>query len=160
MGGLAPHTLIPRLPPGAIPRPDLDDLLDTATARRLTTVCAGPGWGKTMAVAGWLQRRPAEDRLPVAWLSARPQTDDVTSFWGEVLASLRASGTVPPGHPLHSLSASAGVFDEVLISILTALDSLPNQVLLSWTTSTRSPTGPSWSPWRVWPSTLRWSGCS
>ncbi|MGB8021928.1 MAG: LuxR C-terminal-related transcriptional regulator [Candidatus Nanopelagicales bacterium] len=128
--GSAPHTLIPRPPVGAIARPGLDGLLQRATTRRLTTVCAGPGWGKTLAVAGWLQRRTARGEQPAAWLTARPQSNDLTSFWDDVLGALRSSGAVPADHPLLSLSATAGISEEVLVSILVGLESLPSEVLL------------------------------
>jgi LuxR family transcriptional regulator, maltose regulon positive regulatory protein len=124
-----PRTLIPQPPAAAIARSALDELLERATVRRLTTVCAGPGWGKTIAVAGWLERRSAH-ATPVAWVTAQAQSDNPASFWDMVLAALGASGAVPADHPLQSLSATAGVREEVLASIFRSLDALPDEVLL------------------------------
>ena len=43
----------PVLPEWLIPRPRLDRLLDDGTVRRLTTVVADPGFGKSTVLAGW-----------------------------------------------------------------------------------------------------------
>ncbi len=130
-GGIsAPRTLFPHSPTLAISRNDLNTLLEQASSKRLTSVCAGPGWGKTMAVSGWLERRPAARRTPVAWLTARRESDNLASFWDDVLAALRSCGAVPDDHPLQSLSASAGIFEEVLRSLQVGLDSLPTRTLL------------------------------
>jgi LuxR family maltose regulon positive regulatory protein len=128
-GQPAPRTLVPRPPAGAIARPCLDAVIEGATTRRLTTVCAGPGWGKTIAVAGWLQRRPAPG-MPVAWLTPQAPAGDLAAFWDAVLAALGSSRAVPEDHPLHALSTSAGVTQEVLDSIMVSLESLPSEVLL------------------------------
>ncbi len=126
----APRTLLPRTPTRGIPRRSVDALLEEATARRLTSVCAGPGWGKTIAVSGWLERRTALREAPVAWLTAQRQSNNLASFWDDVIATLRSTGALPADHPLQSLSVSAGVSEEVLASLLDGLESLPGPVLL------------------------------
>src|SRR4051812_8861978 len=57
----------PRVPPTYVPRPLVDVMLDAGTARPLTVVSAGAGWGKTLATAAWAGRGPAVG--PVAWVS-------------------------------------------------------------------------------------------
>jgi ATP/maltotriose-dependent transcriptional regulator MalT/DNA-binding SARP family transcriptional activator len=53
--------LVPRVPADAVARPRLLDALRDVTSRRLTTVVAGTGYGKSTLVAAW-----AVDQ-PVAW---------------------------------------------------------------------------------------------
>ncbi|MGV1007261.1 MAG: LuxR C-terminal-related transcriptional regulator [Dermatophilaceae bacterium] len=120
---------IPLTPAGTISRPALDAVLEQAPDMPLTVVCAGPGWGKTTAVAQWLATSPSM-RLPAAWLTVQPGTNDVTTFWESVIGALRRSGAVPADHPLAVLSGAAGISEEVMTSLLHGLDSLPCDVLL------------------------------
>lgn len=122
--------LVPAPPGRTISRPALDAKLDAAAGRRLTVVCAGAGWGKTLAVSRWIANRPPEAR-PVAWVTVQPHLDDAASFWQEVIEAIRTAAGVGPEHPLSALSASAGVPEEVMTSILQALDALPVDVLLA-----------------------------
>jgi LuxR family maltose regulon positive regulatory protein len=73
-------------------RPRLDALLDRALAEatRLTLLSAPPGYGKSVAVAGWLARRP----VPHAWLSLDAADNDPTRFLRYLVAAL---DTVRPG---------------------------------------------------------------
>ncbi|MEO3813460.1 BTAD domain-containing putative transcriptional regulator [Sphaerisporangium sp. B11E5] len=64
-------------------------LLDAAVSRRLTTVVAGPGWGKTTALASWAARRDA------CWLSLGPGDDDPGHLTRRILAALRRAGASP-----------------------------------------------------------------
>ena len=52
----ASKTLTPSVPPVTIARPVLEDRLDESLGRRLTTVVAGAGFGKTTLLASWGQR--------------------------------------------------------------------------------------------------------
>jgi ATP/maltotriose-dependent transcriptional regulator MalT len=60
------------------------------TTRRLTTIAAPTGYGKTTLLTQWLE---VEER-PVAWLSLEPDDNDPTRLW---LGVLEAFETVRPG---------------------------------------------------------------
>jgi LuxR family maltose regulon positive regulatory protein len=68
--------------------------------------------------------------MPVAWLTPVSPAGDLAAFWDVVLAALGSSSAVPVDHPLHALSTTAGVSQEVLDSIMASLESLPSEVLL------------------------------
>ena len=133
VSGLAP------IPPGrTIRRPGLEALLREAARGRLSVLCAGPGWGKTIAVAGWLT---AERAGPAAaWVTASASTNDPASFWLEVLQALRRAEGIAADHPLASVSVSAGVPDPAMTAILAAVDALPTPIVLVVDDPTGSPT--------------------
>ena len=73
-------------------RPRLDDQLDRALIEptRLTLVSGPPGYGKSVAVAGWLATRD----VPSAWLSLDAGDNDPARFLRYLVAALAA---VRPG---------------------------------------------------------------
>ncbi|MEI6620712.1 MAG: LuxR C-terminal-related transcriptional regulator [Actinomycetes bacterium] len=135
--GRAPRTGVvnglPAVPPALaveVDRPGLESLLDAACRRRLTIVTAGPGWGKTTVVARWIRQHPDGAPRAVTWLTLEASDDSPAAFWGAVLRSIAQVGVVPERHPLHSVTAAAGVNDEVLLAMFRALDSLPEPLLI------------------------------
>ncbi|MFF5078048.1 LuxR C-terminal-related transcriptional regulator [Actinoplanes sp. NPDC000266] len=94
-------TARPRMVRAAVPRPQLSGLLEAATGKPVTLVCAGAGWGKTTAVSSWAQDR----RAPVAWLSVDAHDNDPQLFWAYVLAALRVAGAVTASNPLADLGS-------------------------------------------------------
>ena len=58
------RTTPPAVPPGFLERPRLDERLTAAASRPLTLVCAGPGHGKTLALASWIRRHPGASMSP------------------------------------------------------------------------------------------------
>ena len=62
----------PRLPHRYLPRPDLWSRLDVATRSAVTVVVAPAGAGKTLAVAGWLERSAREH--DVSWVDGERTT--------------------------------------------------------------------------------------
>lgn len=128
------RTSIPSALAVEVPRAHLDRILLEAARQRLTIVTAGPGWGKTTAVAAWARRR-RECRGPaVAWLSLTPGDDSPSVFWDSVFhavaVAVAGSGAVQDGHPLTVLSAAGGINEEVLGAFLRGLDTLPEPLLL------------------------------
>ncbi|MFZ0529913.1 MAG: hypothetical protein WAL91_05190, partial [Propionicimonas sp.] len=115
---------------GTIPRPGVSRLLDAATTRRLTVVSAGPGWGKSTAVAHWLVSDRSQRDVPVAWLTLAAIDNHPEAFWQDVLGAIRASGALPAGHPLSHASTAGGVPAEVLATLHQGLDALPGPLLL------------------------------
>lgn len=89
MADLAPDLLLTKLhlpgpPADVVPRPRLDRQLDRGFAGEVTLVCAPPGFGKSVLVAGWCRRR----QQPTAWLSLDPDDNDPARFWRHVAAAL------------------------------------------------------------------------
>ncbi len=107
-------------------RPALESLIERCTERRLTVVSAGPGWGKTVAVAQWA----AATRRRVAWLSLEPHDDVPGAFWSDVLETLCGSGAVPPGNALRGLRVPAAASHDFRSQLLRALEDLPEPVAL------------------------------
>jgi ATP/maltotriose-dependent transcriptional regulator MalT len=67
--------LFPPESPGTyVARHALDERLDEALARRVTTVVAGPGFGKSTLVAAWA------GRVGAAWYTADPSDRSLTTF--------------------------------------------------------------------------------
>ncbi|HEX3947803.1 MAG TPA: AAA family ATPase, partial [Acidimicrobiales bacterium] len=82
---------IPRLPRLLLERPQLDRRLDSWAP---VTVVRGPqGYGKTVLVASWLDRRRGPDVVPV-WVAATPGMGDPTRFWAELRRQLAGAGLV------------------------------------------------------------------
>jgi len=126
-GALRARTTVPALSPSTVRRASVEALLDASTTRRLTLVSAGPGWGKTTTVAAWARSRPPGH---VAWLTLEPFDDTAPAFWSDVLAALRASGAVPPGHPLESLEVASRLPANLLRRVLRGIELLPAPVVL------------------------------
>src|SRR4051794_18331082 len=75
----------PTLPPDFVPRPRVHERLDQGNGCRLTVVHAPAGFGKTIALAGWLQ----EVRRPWVWVGLDEFDDDLISFTRLLVSALR-----------------------------------------------------------------------
>jgi len=127
--GLLPaRTTVPRAPSATVARQRLYAQLDQACRGRLTVVSAAPGFGKTSAVSGWAVH-DGQSR-PVAWLSLEREDNCPAAFWAGVLHALRATGAVPPDHPLVALGPAATMSAERLRATHQALLSLPTPIVL------------------------------
>ena len=124
------RTSIPPALAGEVPRPVVDRVLSDASRLPLTIVTAGPGWGKTTAVASWARRLRDEAGGAVAWLTLRPADDTPAAFWCELIRAVNGSGSVPEDNPLRLLSTAGGVNSEVLLAIFRGLDALPQPIVL------------------------------
>ncbi|BBH67294.1 transcriptional regulator [Actinoplanes sp. OR16] len=80
----------PRPPQGVLWRPRLADLMDAGVRRAVTTICAGPGWGKTALASSWASTRAVSG--PVAWLTCESRHNDPAAFWSDLVAALTAAG--------------------------------------------------------------------
>jgi LuxR family maltose regulon positive regulatory protein len=91
--------VVPALPPRHISRPRLLAALDSAAAKPLILVAAGPGAGKTVLLSDWVTGSEAA----VAWITVTPADTEPSRFWRLLRAALQASGqpveAVPPAAP-------------------------------------------------------------
>ena len=126
-GLLAAKLSTPQLPPDLVVRPRLQDRLTEGAAARATLVSAGPGWGKTMLVAGWAASLPPS--LPVAWLTLDSHDNDPVLFWSYFLAAVRGTGEVEGG-ALGTVSAHPPMGAGVLRQISLGLAELRRPVVL------------------------------
>nr|NLD40127.1 hypothetical protein [Actinomycetales bacterium] len=107
--------LLAPVPTAAIvSRPRVDHLLDLGLTRPVTLVSAGPGFGKTVAVAAWSQRLTR----PVVWISLTTDERDsarlVSSLHESAVAALGSAALAGVGHLLTGDDAH-------LLALLTAL---------------------------------------
>ena len=70
-------------------RARVSERLDAAAEAKLVVISAPAGFGKTTAVAAWLERAPAGSA--VAWLSLDEGDRGLVPFWTSVLAAVRAA---------------------------------------------------------------------
>ncbi len=117
----------PRLPPGVVRRPHVDQLLDVGTRGALTLVSAGAGWGKTLAVASWADQRTD---LAVAWVSLDAGDNQQRAFWSYVVAALRSSLDLDPDNPLLGLVPGFATPQENLRRVVAGLVRLAVPVVL------------------------------
>jgi LuxR family maltose regulon positive regulatory protein len=122
------RTRPPVIPPNLVARPRLSDALTVAVKLPFTLVSAGPGTGKTLAVATWA--RNDTGGVPVAWLSLDDTHNEPRVFWSEVLFALTASGGVPAGNPLRDLIPAAGFGPADARQVIELLADLPVPVVL------------------------------
>src|SRR5215212_4068592 len=71
----------------------LIELLSAGITRKLTLLCAPPGYSKTTLLADWIST-PAGSAFPLAWISLEESYNDPVRFWRYVITALR---TLSPG---------------------------------------------------------------
>jgi LuxR family transcriptional regulator, maltose regulon positive regulatory protein len=69
-----------------VPRPELLELLDAGSVRKLTLISAPAGYGKTTPLSQW--RRSQEPDLPFAWVSLDEQDNDPIRLWKHIIEAL------------------------------------------------------------------------
>jgi LuxR family maltose regulon positive regulatory protein len=115
---------------GVVARPRLHERLARGIESKLSLVSAPAGFGKTTLLAEWLAAAPADGRL-VAWLSLDPSDNELTSFWGYVIASLQIAA---PGLGANSLSLlhdpQPPAIETILATLINELVSVPDEVVL------------------------------
>src|ERR1700712_6092738 len=83
----------PAVPPGLVRRPRREERLTSGALKPFTLVSAGPGAGKTLALASWVASEAAP--APVSWLSLDRTDNEPRTFWSDLLWAVTASGVVP-----------------------------------------------------------------
>lgn len=92
----------------------------------VTLVSAGPGHGKTLALADWAQHTTVR----VAWLSIEPHDDSLPAFWSALVASLQACGAAAPGSGLADLAPAAGFGVDGAWRVIDALAQAPAPLVI------------------------------
>lgn len=118
----------PAVPPGVVRRPRLETRLTSGVAGPFTLVSAGPGSGKTLAVAAWISSGGAPG--PIAWLSLDVTDNDPITFWTDLLQSLIGSGGVPSDNTLRDIIPAAGFGAVEAKEVRIRLAELPAPIVL------------------------------
>ncbi|AZG47371.1 LuxR C-terminal-related transcriptional regulator [Gordonia insulae] len=120
VGHLSPGSRLrisrPDVPPGYVRLQRVDDALASCRPGDVTVLTAGPGYGKTLAVAAWTRF----GRLggPVAWLAAE-EASGLRSFWADMLGALAVADAIPPNSALREIVPGAG-FDYPEVELIIA----------------------------------------
>ena len=83
----------PRRRDSWVHRDRLVEALDRAVTHPVTLVAAPAGYGKTTALAQWLDR---PDGPATAWVSLDPGDNDPDRLWSHVVVALERAGCVLP----------------------------------------------------------------
>ncbi len=92
------RTAVPHLSALYLSRPRLSAALDAAAEGEVALVSAPAGYGKTLLLADWVQRRHN-----VAWLTLDRDDNTDRRFWAGVLAALATVTDIPASNPVHTL---------------------------------------------------------
>ncbi|HEY5857006.1 MAG TPA: LuxR C-terminal-related transcriptional regulator [Aldersonia sp.] len=125
--GLRLRAASPDVPPGFVRRERLDRLLTQGVTGPVTLLSAGPGFGKTLAVAAWVQTGNTPG--PVAWLAA-DDSDDPQGFWTNILGSLTLADALPHDSALRGLRPARDFGAPEMAQIVAGFGQLPAPVVL------------------------------
>ena len=99
---LTAKILPPDTPPGYVARPKLEARLAEAMARRLTTIVAGAGFGKSTLLSAWSRD------LRCAWYTLDRDDEALPTFARGLVDSLRVRLPGIPVDPLRAVEAASG----------------------------------------------------
>ena len=141
MGLVRLRATLPVVPPRVVRRPRLERRLGDRTGG-VVLVSAGPGAGKTLAVAS---RLAGFDGAAAAWLTVDESDNDPRAFWSDVLAALDVGGVPQVDSPLRDLSPASTFGASQALQVRAGWRSCPDRWCWSWTTCTSSPTRRCWT---------------
>ncbi len=118
----------PTLPRGLVGRPGLLQSLTVGAKLPFTLVSAAAGSGKTMTAAAWAAS--SGPQAPVGWLGLDESTNDLRTFWSDLLRSLIASGGVPADSALRDVAPSAEFGMAEVQAVSEQVRQLPGPVVL------------------------------
>ena len=112
-------------------RPELLELLDAGSVRKLTLIGAPAGYGKTTLLSQW--RRSQEPNLPFAWVSLDEQDNDPIRLWKHIIEAL--DRVTPDGRFGADTLAGLGIgainlLETTLPTLINSLAELPQRVAL------------------------------
>ncbi len=125
---LATKLTAPALRPHLISRAALVQALWAGDGRKLTLLDAPAGWGKTTLLAQWIA--PERERNEVAWLSLDLADNDPARFWTYVVTALQKARPGLDTRAVELIGVNAGLQQVVLPTLLNALASLDERILL------------------------------
>jgi LuxR family transcriptional regulator, maltose regulon positive regulatory protein len=102
-------------------RPELLELLEAKSDRKLTLINAPAGYGKTTRLTHW--RRSQQPNLPFAWVSLDKQDNDPVRLWRHIVEALRQ---VAPGELRDDVPVALSVIGTNLVE--SALPMLVNDL--------------------------------
>jgi LuxR family maltose regulon positive regulatory protein len=106
----------------------VSERLDAAAEAKLVVISAPAGFGKTTAVAAWLERAPAGSA--VAWLSLDEGDRGLVPFWTSVLAAVRAAAPGVGDVVVEALQQARPAIEPLLADLLNELDDLGRDLFL------------------------------
>ena len=119
---LATKLHIPHLRMDVVQRPRLTRRLNEGATRKLTSITAPAGFGKTTLLSEWA----TQCRLATAWISLHPDDNHPQRFFSYLIAALEA---LQPGigEQVHSLlhTSQTLLLEPVLTTLLNALTAIP-----------------------------------
>ncbi|MCF3937102.1 LuxR C-terminal-related transcriptional regulator [Gordonia tangerina] len=125
--GLRLRTARPALPPAYVHRHRIDQTLSACGPGDIAVVEAGAGYGKSLAVASWLQHRVADG--PVAWLAVG-EPHGMRALWSDILGSLTAGGASTGSGALLDIAPGPAFAEPEVDMIVDGLASSPTPVTL------------------------------
>jgi len=117
----------PTVPPGLVRRRKVEAMLQRGATLPVTLVSAGPGSGKTLSVASWLN---SAKLTGVAWLTVDETDNDLGTFWADVLGALTVADVMPADSSLLDLVPAAGFGPAQALQVRAGLAELPGPVVL------------------------------
>lgn len=125
--GLRLRTSRPEIPAGYVRLHRIDAALTACSPGRVTVVSAGPGYGKTLAVADWTRHHPLDG--PLVWLTV-DDTSGVASFWNDILGSLEAAGALASHSALRDIVPGVGFAEQEVDLVIDGLAESPVPITL------------------------------
>src|SRR3954470_20239548 len=119
----------PRASGRGIPRTALVEQLNRAADTPIVMLCAGPGYGKTTALAQWVQ---SHGQRPFAWVSVDQHDNDPVVLLTYVAAALDRVAPVDPGVFEALASPGASVEATVVPRLGAALAAIDRPVVLAF----------------------------
>lgn len=112
-----------------VERATINRLLNQGLTRKLTSLTAPGGYGKTTVLSQWLQ----QSDIPAAWISLGPQDNDLIAFWSYTIAAVNGKNpgfeeTLTP----YMSSLKSGAFEPFISALIGELDRYPDELLLVW----------------------------
>ena len=116
----------PAVPPRVVRRRRLERQLTGGYEQPVVLVSAGPGFGKTLAVASWLN----EFVGAAAWLTVDESDNDLRGFWSDVLGAFAVGAVLPDDSPLRDLVPASTFGAPEVLRVRAGLAELPRPVVL------------------------------
>ncbi|MEK0315017.1 LuxR C-terminal-related transcriptional regulator [Cohnella sp. 56] len=112
-----------------VERAAITELLTRGLTRKLTSIAAPGGYGKTTAVSQWLQ----QSAVPAVWISLGSQDNDLIEFWSYTIAAVDSkhpqfAAAVTPYLP----SLKSGAFEPFISAMIRELDSRADELVIVW----------------------------